>query len=441
MKFEYKITLAYLLVGTLWILFSDEILHYLVTDPDIAARLQTFKGWFYVMITGILFYAFLKRHLERLRAEEMKAKESDRLKTTFLQNMSHEIRTPMNGIIGFTELLKNENLSEKEKSEYLRIISDNSATLFNIVNEILDISMIESGTNKINIRKVSLNEVTREMFLHYNSEIKEGIDFSAGYGLKEGDDLVLADLLKLKQVLANLISNSIKFVDAGFIKFGYTIKGAEIEFYVKDSGIGISRESQEHIFDRFIKDDTTKTRLYDGVGLGLAICKGLVELLGGRIWLESEQGKGSQFYFTIPYVKVDSAPLVPDNEKAKKLALNKLTVLLAEDNIPNQKYITQALSRSGITVITAGDGREALDKCVQNNDIDVVLMDIKMPVMDGYEVVKEVRKSRPDLYIIAQTAYALNEREKAISAGFNDYITKPFKADQLIEAVSKYRNK
>lgn len=440
-KFEYKITIAYLLIGGLWILFSDQLVGIMFNEPSVILKIQTLKGWFYVLLTGILFFLLLKHHLEKLRKAEQRARESDRLKTNFIQNISHEIRTPMNGIIGFTELMKEKNLTDAEKDEYLRIISDSSALLFNIVNEVLDISLIESGTQKVNYTKVSLNDLLDEVFLSFNTIVKNEIEFSAEYGAERGSDIIRADEVKIEQVLRNLISNSLKFVEKGYIKFGYRIKDGVVQFFVEDSGIGIKKDMQQHIFERFTKDDLEKTKVYEGVGLGLAICKGLVGMMGGNIELESEPGKGSVFSFSIPLIldedKVEE--LKPGSFDAGSISrIPRLKVLVAEDNFPNQLYIREVLSRLGHNSILASDGNEAISLCRQTNDIDLVLMDIKMPFADGYEALREIRKFKSDLYIIAQTAYALNEREKALGEGFNDYIIKPFKAGQLAEAIDKF---
>lgn len=442
MKFEYKIGLVYLLVGGLWILFSDRIVGMLFSDPQTILKIQTFKGWFYVLITGILFFFFLRHHLEKLRSAEARARESDRLKTNFIQNISHEIRTPMNGIIGFTELLKDKNLTETEKAEYLKVISESSSMLFNIVNDVLDISMIESGTQKIKAGRISLNELTDELFNAFNPAIREGIVFSSEKNATSGNDIIVSDILKVRQILSNLLSNSVKFVEKGYIKFGYILKEGEVEFYVEDSGIGISGEMKDKIFERFLKDDVGKSKLYDGVGLGLAICKGLVELLNGRIWLESEPGKGSRFSFSVPCLMPGDIQVPSAKGESRQITTQRpvrITVLIAEDNVPNQLYIREVLTRLGNDVLLASDGGQAVKMCREHNEIDLVLMDIKMPVLDGYEAIREIRKFRPGIYVIAQTAYALNEKEKALLAGFNDYLAKPFKAEQLTEAINHFK--
>jgi signal transduction histidine kinase/CheY-like chemotaxis protein len=442
LRFELRIFLAYLLIGGLWIIFSDKVVDMMVSDPEKITRIQTYKGWFYVLITGVLFYFFLRNHIRKLRKAEHNARESDRLKTVFLQNISHEIRTPMNGIMGYTDLLKQENVTEGEKKEYLRIISESSDLLLNIVNEVLDLSMIEAGTNKVTLSDVSLNSLLDETINHFSKAIKQGVYINKVSGLSTGNDIVRTDATKIRQILHNLISNAIKFADKGYIRFGYLVKENMIEFFVEDSGIGIPVESQEHIFGRFFKDTSQNLKFYDGVGLGLAISKGLVDLLEGRIWLESELGKGSKFSFSIPYVKVE--PVAPSgrtsSEKApdRQRSLEGLTVLIAEDNEPNMKFIITLLSRKGIKILSAYNGQEAIDLFREHPETDLILMDIKMPVMDGYQAAEQIRKIRKDIYIVAQTAYVFNEKEKTMDAGFDDYISKPFTSFQLIESVNRF---
>jgi len=437
MKFEYKIALAYVAVGGLWIKFSDKVLDFFVDDPHLLTRLQTFKGWFYVFITGILFYIFLRRHLKKLRMAEAKAKESDALKTAFIQNISHEIRTPMNGIIGFTEILTDRNLTEEERQEYLKIISNCSNQLLGIVNDVLDISMIESGSNKVNPDAFSLNSLLEKILTTFRPAAGKRIVMNIETGLKSPEDIIISDSGKITQVFGNLIGNAIKFTGEGIIRFGYLVEGEYLTFYVIDNGPGISRENQDKIFDRFKKGEHPGNKVYEGVGLGLAICRGIVELLGGRIWAESEPGKGSKFSFTIPYVKGK----LPESEKTtedKQVKLNKMTILLVEDNLPNQIFIREVFKSTSADVIIAANGSEAVERCKENSKIDLVLMDIKMPVMDGYAATAEIRKFNKNIPIIAQTAYALNEREKALDAGFSGYISKPFRRNELLDLVRQY---
>ena len=441
LKFEYRIITGYIIIGGVWIIFSDKILNYFIKDPDLLTTIQTFKGWFYVLITAILFYSLLKSHLVKIRNAEQKAIDSDRLKTAFLQNISHEIRTPMNSIVGFSELLKDSNTTETEKTEYLEMISKSSNQLLNIVNEVLDISLIETGNISINKKRVSLNNLLDELYLSYKFLINTDISFSVRKGLPDQQSIILTDVIKVRQVLNNLLDNAIKFTEKGYIRLGYSLVNDDLEFCVEDTGIGIDELSQVRIFERFHKVEQDGLRLYEGVGLGLAICKGNIELLKGKIWMESEPGKGSIFFFTIPYDPVYE----DDNNKVKKpdgiKNLHELTILVAEDDELNYIYIREIFKGTGAELLHAVNGREAVEICRNNDKIGILLIDIKMPVMNGYEAIKQIREFRPDLPIIAQTAFALsNEMLKAFNAGSNDYISKPFKKEQLLALISKYQS-
>ena len=437
-KFEYRIIAGYIIIGGLWILFSDKLLNYFVRDPDLLTLVQTFKGWFYVLVTAILFYLLLKSHLVKIRQAEQRAIDSDRLKTAFLQNISHEIRTPMNSIIGFSELLKNNNTSEIEKYQYLVMITKGSDQLLNIVNEILDISLIETGNINVNKQNMNLNKLIDKTYLIFKPLIKSEISFSVTKGLSDKKGIIITDATKVRQILENLLKNAVKFTDNGHIAFGYTLAGNELEFYVEDTGIGIDAGSHNKIFERFRKVGQESTRLYEGVGLGLAICKGNIELLGGKIWVESKPGAGSKFYFTIPYEPVEEEPIKMNKADITE-KLRDFTILVAEDDEINFIYIREIFRGTGAIILHAVNGKEAVEMLENNGKIGLVLIDIKMPVMNGYDAIKKMRELRPHLPIIAQTAFALSdEMLKAFNAGSNDYISKPFRKDQLLDMVRKY---
>ncbi|HLN54662.1 MAG TPA: ATP-binding protein [Bacteroidales bacterium] len=304
LKFEYKFTAIYILLGCLWITFSDKILAALVTDPDLQTTFQTYKGWFYVIVTSVLFYFILKSHLTKQRNAELKAKESDLLKTAFLRNISHEIRTPMNSIIGFSSLLNEDNIPDSRKSEYLRIINSSSNQLLNIVNEILDISLIETGNLNVIEKKVNLNKLIDEVYQYFRPLMRNSIDFSQKKGLDDEHCNILTDELKVRKVLSNMINNALKFTERGHISFGYETDGNELKFFVEDTGIGIPGKFIPSLFNRFEKAEFNQGKFYEGLGLGLSICKGNIDLLNGKIWVDSEAGKGSKFFFTIPYKPV-----------------------------------------------------------------------------------------------------------------------------------------
>jgi signal transduction histidine kinase len=304
-KFEIKITALYALAGGMWIIFSDKLLYYFIKDTDLLTTIQTYKGWFYVIVTALLLYSLLRNHLASMRIAKQKAIENDKLKTVFLQNISHEIRTPMNGIVGFSGLLQNEDLSEEQKKQYLEIITKSSNQLLKVVNDVLDISLIETRNISSSISELHLNNFMEELYFSFEPLILKDISFSLKKGLSDVSSMVLTDAIKIRQILNNLLNNAIKFTEKGHIRFGYVLKNNELEFFIEDTGIGIASHAHDKIFEHFHKADTEISRLYEGVGLGLAICKGDLELLHGRIWVKSELNKGSTFFFTLPYNPVN----------------------------------------------------------------------------------------------------------------------------------------
>ena len=300
LKFEYKFLIGYLLIGGLWILSSDWFVQKLISDVDLLTTTQTYKGWFYVLITGILFYVLLKKHLIKIRTAEKLARESEQLKTAFLQNISHEIRTPMNSIVGFSGLLQEDDISEEQQEKYLKILTNSSDQLLDVVNNVLDVSMIETGNIRANLVEFSLNEFLSQVHSNHSAILKEKLSLQLKNTLLKDNYVIYTDRIRIGQVLHNLISNAIKFTFEGTIVFGCEMKEDNLLFFVKDLGIGIDQRNQEKIFDRFYRAEIETSMTIGGTGLGLAICKGNVELLDGKIWVESSLGNGSQFYFTIP---------------------------------------------------------------------------------------------------------------------------------------------
>ena len=379
--------------------------------------------------------------VEKIEIALKKSTESDRLKTAFLQNISHEIRTPMNGIMGFTGLLKDTSLSGEEQQSYLDVIMISGKRMLNTLNDLMDMSMLETGQVKMNITNTNLNRELKFLHDFFELEVeKKGMKISYSSPLPDDEVTIKTDRDKLYAILTNLIKNAIKYSNDGEINIGYSKKGDFIELYVHDTGIGIPRNRQNAIFDRFVQADIEDVKVYEGSGLGLSISQAYIEMLGGSIWVESAEGVGSKFFFTIPCInnsdnKELEKPIVPKSKELKK----NLTILIAEDEEIATEFLSIILESEGINIICANDGNEAVAKWNNNPEIDLILMDIKMPNKDGYEATKEIRSMNKKVIIIAQTAYALTgDYEKAIEAGCNDYITKPINKDKLLEMINKY---
>jgi CheY-like chemotaxis protein/nitrogen-specific signal transduction histidine kinase len=381
--------------------------------------------------------AIKKLHNELLEAKE-KAEESDRLKTAFLQNMSHEIRTPLNGIIGFSELLKDDTLTKEEQEEFTKIIQLSGKRLIEIVNNVLDISKIDTGQMNVVNKTFALNSIMHDLhdFFYSQAEMKS-LRLTHSTGMTDEESFIVSDSTKLEQILTNLLNNAIKFTDYGEVYFDYKIQGNELIFCVRDSGIGIAQEHFEHIFDRFYQTDLSISRHFEGAGLGLSICKGLVELMGGKIWLESEVGKGTSFYFSLPYVPEKTEQIATDKVNIKS-SKDRKVALIAEDDETSFILLRTIMTDNGYEVIHAKNGMEAVEFAHSRDDIDVILMDIRMPVMDGMEATRKIKSFRPDIPIIGQTAYAFsNEREEIIKSGCDFYITKPIDLYELMSILNR----
>jgi len=407
-------------------------------------------------IDGKKYYQFIIRDItERKKIEEtlIKAKEnaeeSDRLKTAFLNNMSHEIRTPLNAILGFTELLDDETLSKEERKQYINIINDNSLQLLSIISDIIDISKIQSNQLTLNADSFNLHDLLDELFITFEQEMilkgKSDIKLVLEQAFDKNNSTILSDDARIKQILNNLLSNALKFTKSGFIKFGYQTIDGKLQFFVRDSGKGIAKEKQSIIFERFRQEEDTYTREFGGTGLGLSISKGLVKLLGGDMWLVSDEGIGTTFFFTIPYNTEKPKKAVPKNGISyddEDTQIKGLKILIVEDNKSSEMLLARIVKKYCKETFVAITGAEAVEACLQHPDIDLVLMDIQMPGMNGYFATREIRKFNKDVIIIAQTAYALEgDREKALEAGCNDYIPKPIDQALLREIVYRHFSK
>lgn len=388
-----------------------------------------------------------KKTEEELITAKDKAEEGDRLKSAFLANMSHEIRTPMNGILGFAELLKEPDLTGDLQMEYVDIIEKSGIRMLNIINDIIDISKIESGQMKVTIAETNINEQMDFVHAFFKPEAEQkGLQLICNNSLTEEEATVKTDKEKLYAILTNLIKNAVKFTTKGSIEFGCRLLTSHnqslISFYVKDTGIGISPEKKKIIFERFRQENESLTRNYEGAGLGLAISKAYVEMLGGTIWMESEPEIGSIFYFNLPAANEATDEVNEKYESSGRTDLkekNKLKVLIAEDDEGSEKILAISIRKISREILKSRTGIEVVELCRKNPDTDLILMDIQMPELDGYEATRQIRQFNSDVIIIAQTAFALSgDMEKAIEAGCNDYIAKPIHKEDLLGIILKY---
>ncbi|MDF1546988.1 MAG: PAS domain S-box protein, partial [Bacteroidales bacterium] len=383
-----------------------------------------------------------------LEAKE-KAEEADRLKSSFLSNMSHEIRTPMNAIVGFSQLLANAGFDETKKQVFIEQINLNSDSLLQLIEDIIYVSKIEAGKIEIKMNMCLINSLLNELeisFIEHKRRLgKEHLPLEVIKSIKNPNFSILTDSQRFKQIMTNLIGNALKFTEEGSISFGYEVKDEnELLFFVKDTGLGINKEKLRYVFDRFTKVSASKTKLYGGTGLGLSITKHLVERLGGKIWVESKEDVGSTFYFTLPYKVSSTEPKKESISKSKieKMSLENTHILIAEDEQMNYFFLQEALSNTGASLEWAKNGLEAVKFIESERTFDLVLMDMKMPIMDGYEATEKIKKIKPEIPVIAQTAYAMpEEQKKGYQAGCDFYLSKPIDPDLLIDTIHKYLQK
>lgn len=363
--------------------------------------------------------------------------QSDKMKTNFLSNMSHEIRSPINAIVGFLDLLDEMSDKNNEKSKgYIDIVKNNSKHLIKLIDDILDMSKIEEGKISINKTNFYVNEIIKELHEINSKFINDNIKFDIC--VDEDDVIVFADEYRFKQVITNLINNSVKFTKDGSIEIGYTKNRNYVTFYVKDTGIGIKDDDKDLVFKRFHKVEY-KSKI--GSGLGLTISKDLIKLMGGDMWFESTYGAGSTFYFKLPTINKSEKKKIGDKkQKIDNLDLYGKKILLVEDVEFNIKLLKSYLDPTRATIITAENGNDALIKYNEYKEsIDLILMDIQIPEMDGNEVTQIIRTIDDRVPIIAQTAYAIREEiDQIMQSGFNDLIKKPIRKDELLEIISKY---
>ncbi len=376
-----------------------------------------------------------KTQNEQLFEAKNKAELSDRLKTDFINNMSHEIRTPMNGIMGFSSLLCDDNISNEQIQNYTKIINNSGKQLMRIIDDILEISRLGTQQVATNEEEFCLNELLLENFAVFNIKAREKkLALHLERPLSDEESTIKTDKLKLNKILNNLLENALKYTHVGKVELGYQLKNEKLVIHIKDTGIGIAEEDQNVIFERFSRGIVEHPQNIGGLGLGLSIAKENAELIGGQIHLESIKGEGAKFYITIPYQPTKNAEIVNSEEFEH-------TILVAEDEEVNFLYLETLIENkfdSKCRVLHAKNGEEAVETCRLRDDVNLVLMDLKMPIMDGYKATRLIKAIRPNLPIIAQTAYSTDDdKDKAFFVGCDDFISKPISKDELVLKLDK----
>lgn len=408
---------------------------------------EKFKGTI-VMLEDMTSYKMTTHKLENSKAQ---AEEADRLKTAFLANMSHEIRTPMNAIVGFTELMINGSYDETERREYLELIRRSSNDLLNIIEDIIDIAKIESKQLKIKYKPCSPFNMLSDLKIVFDGTLRrlgihDQVKLILNVDPQDRNIIINSDGERLKQVMSNLLNNAAKFTSEGYIEFGFRrLTPSHLHFFVRDSGPGIPDEMKDRIFERFFQVEDHMERNYGGAGLGLAICKNIVELLGGRIWLESNEGVGSDFYFQLPLRSLpkkemqDATPVERLEEAGESVDFSEHHILIAEDDDVNYIYVSEILGPTGAKVTRARNGVEAIRYAESLDKLNVILMDIKMPEIDGLEATRYISGVRPEIPVIALTAYAMDgDKKKCLEAGCAGYLTKPVTRELLLKTLMDY---
>tara|TARA_R110001583_G_scaffold77623_1_gene211170 strand:- start:766 stop:2811 length:2046 start_codon:yes stop_codon:yes gene_type:complete len=383
--------------------------------------------------------------MQELEIQKFKAEESDRMKSAFLANMSHEIRTPMNGILGFTELLKTTDYSSEKQTKFINIIQQSGNRMLNTINNIMDISKLESGLENVHIKAVNIHEVIDELVDFFSPEaaLKE-LNFTLNKTVSDKNTPFYTDEYKLNSILTNLIKNALKFTSKGAIEIKYSVHQKYVEFWVKDTGIGIPLDKQATIFDEFVQADFSHSSGFEGSGLGLSISKGYVHLLNGIIELESTHNTGTTFYVRIPNSSSKLASII---ESEKKIAIKQSTsltykIIITEDDSTTFYFLKEILKDVTESLYYAKDGNEVVELAKKHPDIDLILMDIKMPNLNGFEATEKIRTFNKAVYIIGHTAFAQDSyKRKVIEAGCNAYISKPINRKKLLSLLKEIKIK
>ena len=399
-----------------------------------------------MILFGASAYILMSLAKRYYLSEYKKARESERLKSSFLANLSHEIRTPLNSIVGFSSVLTeaDSNFNEKEREKIGAIIKNSSNSLLRLINDVLDVSRIEAGQMSVKQQEFCVNDLIDNLKEVYSLILveKQKAEVNIETKLPPGLVFITSDMERINQVMINLLDNAVKFTGEGVITLGFNIENSLIHFFVSDTGIGVKEEFKDSLFDRFFKVEDDNDMLYRGVGIGLYLSKKIVELLGGNIWFDSEFGNGSEFHFIIP-----ANELFVEEKEMNKInhlegndqSFGNSTILIVEDDLASMELLKQILKNKSPLVLGAANGVEALDVVKSNPNIDLILLDIRLPDINGFDLLVKIREILPKVPIIAQTAFAMaGDEKKCHDAGFDDYLSKPILREVFLKKLEKY---
>jgi len=449
--------ISFLSIISLWVVFYAEYNHIITPQSDTSFNYSMEFTALIVIVITLMFltsksfsasYGRIQKELvehkqtaEALIIAKEKAQESDRLKTAFMNNISHEVRTPLNGILGFAQFALQKDISEEDKAYYLNILNTSSERLLNTITDYMDISLIVSGNMAVQKHQVNLFLLVNQVYEKFRAKCKsKNLEFIRQMPADTKDYTLQSDSTLLEKSLSHLVDNAIKFTSSGKVILGFCIKDNACELFVEDTGIGIDPGAHEKIFNNFIQEEVSTTRGHEGSGLGLSITRGVVELLGGKIGMVSAKGKGSTFTIVLP---AENRLLITSgfsrSEKTSPESNNSPLILITDDDDISSFFHKTILKRASYKYMIARNGLEAIESCQKNPEISLVLMDLKMPIMDGLEATKKIKEIRKNLPIIGVSAYAMTgDKEKAIAAGCDDYITKPLRSETLLSVIKKY---
>ncbi len=445
MRGKQLILLSLLIIANVLVLFIFEYHNPNALGQYPSEKVRILDFYSAILLLGGTAYVLMTMAKRAYLSQYKKAKTADKLKSSFLANMSHEIRTPLNAIVGFSNLLADGTIKDEEREQYIAIINRSNETLLQLIDDILDVSMIEAEQVKINEASFSVTELMHNLEKTYRQVLKEKNKEHLQLVLEMPRNIyrMVSDPVRVNQLMVNLLNNAIKFTEQGSVTFGFLPQNDRIKFFVRDTGIGIEKEYQERLFDRFYKIEEDNTKLYRGTGIGLYLCKKIAEMLGGSIHVQSEYGKGSEFYFYLP---LKGLQVEPQPEMARDfhhnqgdIRLPETTILIVEDDTSSRIYFKKVLEGMRVHILEAADAAEGERIFREHPEIAVVLLDIRLPGVSGFEVLKELKKLRPEVPVIAQTAFAMaGDKEACLEAGFDAYISKPVGRTELLHLLKKF---